>query len=107
MIRFMPVGAEIEVNPNTKILSGALKGKVPIQYGCASCRCGTCGIRIVGEANLSSMAADEKALIQKMGLSTSGEIRLACRARIMDGSVEIDLEFQKTYSPSDGDGDLG
>jgi ferredoxin len=101
---FDPSGVEVEADANTKILSAALKAKISIQYGCASCRCGTCGIRVdSGNGTLSPMAADERQLLAKMSLDTAGEIRLACRARIMDGTVRVDLAFQLTYSPDQGD----
>ena len=52
------------------------------------------------------MKDDEKNLLSRMGLSTSGEIRLACRARVEKGQCEVDIDFQKTYSPDDLESDL-
>jgi ferredoxin len=99
---FDPSGVEVEASENTKILSAAIKAKVNIQYGCAACRCGTCGIRIQTTGSVSPMEDDERQLLAKMNLETSGEIRLACRARILHGTVRVDLGFQSTYSPDQG-----
>ena len=49
------------------------------------------------------MKSDEQALLLKMGLNTNGSVHLACQTRIESGDVVIDLAFQNTYSPDDGD----
>lgn len=98
-LTFEPLGIGVDVATNTKILSVAIKEKVGIRYGCASCRCGTCGVRIIGNATVSPMAADERALLEKMGLSIDGQIRLACRTKIVEGDLTVDLAFQNSYSP--------
>ncbi len=100
-IRFIPVELGIEVAENTKLLVAATKLKVPFRFGCASCRCGTCGVKVSGAGILSPMQKNEKDLLLKMGLDPSQGIRLACQARIMTGEIEVDLEFQNTYSPDD------
>ena len=81
----------------------ATRNKVPIRFGCASCRCGTCGVAVSGNADLSKMKHDEQALLLRMGLETDGSIRLACQTRINSGHVVVDLAFQDTYSPDDND----
>ncbi|MEN9835630.1 MAG: 2Fe-2S iron-sulfur cluster binding domain [Pseudomonadota bacterium] len=101
-IVFKPVGVSISVEANTKILAAANRNKVSMRYGCASCRCGTCGVRVVG-GSLTPMRTDETNLLAKMKLPTDGTVRLACQARVLDGAVEVDLVFQDTYSPDAGD----
>lgn len=90
--------------PQVKILSIALKGKVKIRFGCSSCRCGTCGIKVLEPQSLSPMGKDEKALLERMGLETdTGHIRLACRSRLTgQGDVTVDLSFQEQYNPDGG-----
>lgn len=100
-ITFDPVGVTVDVEPQTKILAAAIRNKVKIRFGCASCRCGTCGIKVQG-GSLSDMRPDERALLTKMALDTDGTIRLACQTRVLAGSVRVDLDFQDTYSPDQG-----
>ena len=99
-IRFVPSGTTCSVNSGTKILRAAIKHKVPIRFGCASCRCGTCAVRIRGEGTLSSMAENERQLLATMNLSTSGDIRLSWQAKALDGTTEVDLDFQDEYDPA-------
>lgn len=98
------VDTTIEVDQNTKILAAATRAKVPIRFGCAACRCGTCGVSISGDGELSAMAADEKDLLGRMSLPLDGTARLACRTRIVAGEMTVDLDFQDTYSPDQGEG---
>ena len=102
-VTFKPVGTCVTVDPNTKLLVAATRNKVAIRFGCASCRCGTCGVKVAGAAELTPMKPDEKALLKRMDLATDGTIRLACQTRILDGAVEVDLDFQDTYSPDQGE----
>lgn len=104
IVKFLPSTQEITVDPNTKLLAAANRAKVPIRFGCAACRCGTCGVAIANFTNgsdLLAMQADEQALLNRMGLKTDGSIRLACRARINSGLTIVDLDFQNTYSPDE------
>lgn len=103
---FEPSHSEVEVDPNTKILLAAKKGKIPLRYGCASCRCGTCAVQVSQAGALSAMRADEETLLKRIGLPLDGSIRLSCQARIA-GDVSVDISYQDTYSPDDleGDGD--
>jgi ferredoxin len=104
-LKFSPKDAqavEAVVEPNTKILAAANRLKVPIRFGCASCRCGTCGVAVAG-GTLSPMRSDERALLERMGLTSDGSVRLACQARVVDGEVAVDLAFQDTYSPDQGE----
>jgi ferredoxin len=90
--------------PQTKILSVALKGKVKIRFGCSSCRCGTCGIKVLEPEALLPMGKDEQALLERMGLETNtGQIRLACRSRLTgERDVTVDIGFQEQYNPDGG-----
>ena len=102
-IIFKPSHLSIDVPPDTKLLRAGIKSGAPIRYGCASCKCGTCGVKVFcsQESELSVMDADEKELLARMNLDTGGRIRLACRAKIISGNCEVDLDFQDTYSPDD------
>lgn len=105
-VTFEPSHSEIDVDPNTKILLAAKKGKVPLRYGCASCRCGTCAVQVSSPGALSAMRPDEETLLKRIGLPLDGTIRLSCQARV-SGDVTVDISYQDTYSPDDleGDGD--
>jgi len=98
---FRPIGREIEVDSGTKVLAAALKNKIAIRYGCASCRCGTCGVKVSGQATVKPMEDQERALLARMKLPVDGSIRLACRTRIESGELEVDLDFQNAYTPED------
>lgn len=102
-ITFTPQGIGIEVDPQTKVLAAAIRSKAPIRFGCASCRCGTCGVSISGDGKLTAMKPDEKALLTRMQLPVDGSVRLACQTRILNGEIAVDLDFQNTYSPDQGD----
>jgi ferredoxin len=102
---FLPAAAAFDVEANTKILAAANRNKVQMRFGCASCRCGTCGVKVSDPGNLSPMKSDEKDLLTRMNLVTDGTVRLACQARIMSGAVKVDLDFQDTYSPDQGEED--
>jgi ferredoxin len=94
-----------EVRAGSKILVAAIKNKVDIRYGCAVCRCGTCGVAVSFDAQdskLSEIASTEQKLLEKMELPLDGSVRLACQARVLEGSVDVDLAYQDTYSPDDG-----
>ena len=101
-ITFVPDNITADVEPNTKLLVAATRQKLKIRYGCASCRCGTCGVAVSGGI-LAPMREAERQLLQRMGLNIDGSVRLACQSRVIDGSVTVDLAFQNTYSPDEGD----
>ena len=103
-VKFVPLEVEIEVAEGTKVLVAGTRAKVPIRYGCASCRCGTCAVRITpNSGELSQMGSDEQALLERMKLSLDGSVRLACRTKVVSGCITVDLDFQNTYSPDQGD----
>lgn len=101
ILRFLPDGQEITAESGIKVLVAARKHKIPIRFGCASCRCGTCAVRIQPSSGVSPMEEEERALLDRMGLELSGDIRLSCRAKVKDSDLMIDLGFQDTYSPDD------
>lgn len=105
-ITFEPMHSEVDVDPNTKVLLAAKKGRVALRYGCASCRCGTCAVRVSNTGSFSPMRGDEEALLKRIGLPADGTVRLSCQARVTS-DVIVDVSFQDTYSPDDieGDGD--
>lgn len=102
---FQPASLVVEAEENTKVLAAANRNKVQMRFGCASCRCGTCAVKVSAPGNLSPMKSDERNLLERMKLETDGTVRLACQARIMSDVVEIDLTFQDTYSPDQGESD--
>lgn len=101
-VTFVPGGGTYDAEENTKLLAVALRNKVRIQSGCASCRCGTCGVAVSG-GELSPMKENERVLLARMELPIDGTVRLACQARIQTGTVVVDLAFQGTYSPDQGE----
>ena len=83
-----------------KLLAIAIRNKVPIRFGCSSCRCGTCAIKL-NKGKLSDIQLDEHQLLEKLDIYQSDQsVRLSCRARVLDSDCEVDLKFQKTYDPS-------
>jgi ferredoxin len=100
-IRFLPVQRSIEVPEQTKILVAANRMKIGLRFGCASCRCGTCGITVAGTGTVSPMQTNERELLERMGLNPNQGVRLACQTRIISGEIDVDLDFQNTYSPDD------
>jgi ferredoxin len=106
-VTFLPSETSIEVAEKTKLLVAGRKAKVPIRFGCASCRCGTCAVRLQGsKAELSPMKDDERELLSRMKLPVDGPIRLSCQARILAGEAVVDLDFQDEYSPDTGLNDM-
>jgi ferredoxin len=105
-ITFLPGQESAEAIADQKLLVTARKNKIQIRFGCASCRCGTCGVEISDPAAFQPMRQDEEALLTRMKLPTSGTVRLACQARAT-GTVDttVDTSYQDSYSPDDGDGD--
>lgn len=105
-ITFNPLNKSVESVADQKLLITARKNQIPIRFGCASCRCGTCGIKVSPPEAFHAMSQDEFALLTRMKLPTTGEVRLACQAKQTGQSdALVDLSFQDTYSPDDGDGD--
>ncbi len=93
----------IEVDEGIKLLVAARKAQVEIRFGCASCRCGTCAVKVnVQNGKLSPMKAEEKDLLAKMLLPLDGSVRLACQARALAGDIYVDLNFQSQYDPGQG-----
>jgi ferredoxin len=102
-IEFVPQQTSADVDEKTKVLLGARRAGVPIRFACASCRCGTCAVRILdGLENLSSMKEDERRLLARLELPLDGTIRLSCQARVSGSGCRVDLTFQDEY-----DSDIG
>lgn len=101
-IEFEPSGKTADVEDKTKVLVGARRLGLQIRFACASCRCGTCAVRIVeGKDQISPMKDDEKKLLGRLSLPLDGTIRLACQSRV-SGDCKVDLSFQNEY-----DSDIG
>lgn len=103
---FQPSGTAIDVEENTKILVAGRRAKVPIRFGCAACSCGTCAVKVDVRGTVSEMKDNERALLNRMKLPVDGTVRLSCQTRVMQGAVDVDLAFQETYSPDQGDDDF-
>ena len=99
---FLPSEKRVEVKIGDKIVFSACEHKIPMRYGCVSCRCGTCAVEVDKPGNFSPMDEDERQLLARMQLPTDGSVRLGCQAKIAQGEVRVDLAFQKKYSPSKG-----
>jgi hypothetical protein len=39
-------------------------------------------------------------MLESIDLPLDGSVRLACQARILEGEIVVDLDFQNTYSPA-------
>lgn len=89
-----------EAREGLKLLAVAVRNKLDIRFGCSSCRCGTCAVELIS-GNLSEMDADEKSLLEKIGILNEGHIRLSCKARVQDNDATVDLNFQEKYDTSD------
>ena len=100
-VTFIPSGTTVDAEAGTKLLVVATKAKVPIRFGCASLRCGTCGVVVQGAC--SSMSEEEKKMLTRLKLVTDGSVRMACRTRIEASDLTVDLDFQSTYSPDTSD----
>ncbi len=101
-VEFRPEGKAADVEEKTKILIASRKAGVALRFACASCRCGTCAIRVAeGAAAVSPIKADEADLLRRLSLPTDGTIRLSCQARVL-GDCVIDTSFQNEY-----DSDIG
>ena len=98
-IVFLPEGKQIEVPPSMKILAGAIRNKINIRYSCGACQCGSCGIAVKVEGEVSPMEEEERKMLISLGLVTDGTVRMACRTKVLAGTVTVDLDFQQTYSP--------
>jgi ferredoxin len=97
---FLPENHVCEVEADAKILAVAVRNKVNIRFGCGALRCGTCGVKVDAQSGeLSPLKEDEKQMLEKLKLPADGTVRMACRTRIVSGTVKIDLNFQPTYSP--------
>lgn len=102
-ITFLPSGQQVVVDPGTKILVAARQAGLPIRFMCAALRCGTCGVLLVKSSGgrISEMGSEEAAMLTRLKLPVDGSVRMACRARIEEGQIEVDLDFQDTYDPAD------
>lgn len=92
-------GATYSAKPATKILGVAKDNSVAIRYGCGSCRCGTCAIKLTS-GSLSLMQEDEKELLKDMEILDGNRVRLSCRARLTHENCTVDLNYQNQYDPS-------
>jgi ferredoxin len=103
-IKFLPENRVTDAVVDQKLLVTARKNNIRIRFGCASCRCGTCGVKVSEPAAFRPMSQDETALLNRMRLPVSGDVRLACQAKL-NGTLdtEVDIDFQDRYSPDDGD----
>jgi ferredoxin len=109
-LTFTPGEIVVDAVDGQKLLVTARKNKINIRFGCASCKCGTCAVKTDHPEAFHPMQDDEQKLLSRMRLSVAGDVRLACQAKArasVDHAVDasVDISFQDTYSPDDGDGD--
>jgi len=98
-VTFRPQNESFDVAVDAKLLAVAVKNKIPIRFGCGACRCGTCAVAVSGPAVLSETSEEEMAMLERLRLATDGSVRMACKARVMEGECTVDLDFQDTYVP--------
>ena len=98
---FLPQNITVDAAPAPKkLLAVALDAGVPIRYGCGAGRCGLCAVRILAATGaLSPLSAKENELLAAFGLPGDGSIRLACQAKVIEGTVTVDLAFQDAFEP--------
>ena len=90
-VRFEPPGRTVWVQPGTTILAAAAAAGVEIVTGCTRGMCGTDPVRITqGLAALEPATGDERATLERMGLSA--DYRLSCSAKLRWGVVVVGLD---------------
>tara|TARA_B100001094_G_C17702450_1_gene563376 strand:+ start:195 stop:503 length:309 start_codon:yes stop_codon:yes gene_type:complete len=98
-IKFLPSNKEIEKPGKTKILIAARHAKAKIRFGCAACSCGLCAV-LITKGSPSPMSEKEEELLKRIGIfQENHSVRLSCQARVDSTDLEVDLDFQDTYSP--------
>ncbi|HXN07805.1 MAG TPA: 2Fe-2S iron-sulfur cluster-binding protein [Nitrospiria bacterium] len=86
-------GQEVEVKPGSSILAASMKAKIKHMHLCGGKGlCSTCRVEVVeGSGNLSKMETFERISLRGH-LSFSGDVRLACQAKIQ-GPVQVKTIF--------------
>ncbi|MBI1821525.1 MAG: (2Fe-2S)-binding protein [Nitrospirae bacterium] len=84
---------EVEVKPGTSILAASMKAGIKHMHLCGGRGlCTTCRVHVVeGEDNLSKMENFERISL-RAHLSFSGEVRLACQAKVL-GPLKVKTIF--------------
>ena len=101
-ILFLPENITVTAEANDSLLKAARGAGVDIRYGCGAGRCGLCAVRIQKlQGELSPITLKETELLTAFTLPGDGTIRFACQARVLTGTVTVDLTFQEEYSPED------
>ena len=92
-VRFEPAGVVARVHPGLTILEAAESVGVDIDTSCLGGMCGTDPVRVhAGGDGLDEPLDPERGTLERMGLL--GEYRLSCSARVMSGSITVEvLEF--------------
>jgi nitrite reductase (NADH) large subunit len=98
-VRFETDGPTVSADIGMSVLDVAERGGVPIEAGCRMGVCGADPVAIVdGMSCLTPAEQDELNTLQRLGLGKS--TRMACCARLKEGSVTVSL----TPEPGDGSG---
>ena len=85
---------------DAKLLAVAIRSGVDLRYGCSAGKCGTCAVRII-DGDPNTMEREERELLEKMGVFNEDKIRLACRIRVPEKDLVMDLTFQDEYDPAE------
>ena len=89
MITVMPANKSIEVESGTTLLIAGERSGVEMEAGCFNCLCGTCVVEILsGGDHLEPPSAQELEVLDEWNKDPE-TFRLACSARMKDGSVVI------------------
>lgn len=98
-VRFGVDGAPVPAEPGASVLELAERAGVAIEAGCRMGVCGADPVGILdGSAGLSAAEKDELNTLRRLGFGAS--TRMACCARVNDGTVTVSL----TPEPGDGGG---
>jgi adenylate cyclase len=84
IVRFEPLGVEIDVAPGARILDVADEHpQVGIPYACRGANCGICRVRAEqGASLLQAPGPRELRLLER--LDSGSDVRLGCQIRITD-----------------------
>jgi NADPH-dependent 2,4-dienoyl-CoA reductase/sulfur reductase-like enzyme/ferredoxin len=97
-VTFLPGDRRIVAEPGATLLEVAETSGLQIEAGCRMGVCGADPVAIVsGMSNLSAVADDERATLERLGLADN--TRMACCCRIK-GPVSVSLEPEQPSGPT-------
>ena len=99
IVRWLKDNVEIEVPAGTDLREAAKLAHAPQGDACGGkCACSTCHVYVLsGRENLSEADEDEEDTLDK-GFDVRATSRLGCQAKIMRGTVELDVTRESRES---------